>query len=257
MINFLEIPIGNQKLAASLHYPSQVHGRAPLVICCHGLTGSRMGSCFRMVALGRHLAERGIACLRFDFRGCGESDGRFIDLTTATLSEDLFAVIAAVRNMPQYDSDRLGIVGSSYGAFTAALAVEQIKGLRCLAFWAPVADVHALVREQMPPIAWEFLRQHGWVDHHGMPLGTAFFEQLPGTNGPSALAQAPCPLLIYHGTKDQQVPAAHGSSYEAAMKACGLECRMVTIETSDHGMRSVKLNEQIVQDTAAWMQRFL
>ncbi len=149
MQTFLEIPVGHQKLAACLHRPGSDRAPGPpvsVVICCHGLTGSRNGTGYRMVGLGRRLVAENMACLRFDFRGCGESDGRFEDLSAATLLEDLHAVVAALDRLPGCDSASIGLLGSSFGAFTAAGAAGQIGGgLRCLAFWAPVADVGWLI----------------------------------------------------------------------------------------------------------------
>lgn len=259
MQTFLEIPVGGQKLAACLHRPEpdRTGASAPVVICCHGLTGSRVGACFRMVQLGRLLEAEGIACLRFDFRGCGESDGRFRDLTIPMLIEDLRAVLATVERLPGCDATRLGIVGSSFGAFTAAQVAEEMAGLRCLAFWAPVANVRSLIEQQMPPPAWEFLHEYGWVDHHGMPLSKPFFENIPQADGATQLARTPRPLLIYQSLGDPQVPIEHGRAYEAALRQAGVEVRLETIQAEDHGMRSVTLNEKIVAGTLAWMRRFL
>ena len=256
---FMDIPVGSQKLAACLHRPeaAPAGGAAPVVICCHGLTGSRAGACFRFVRLARRLAEEGVACLRFDFRGCGESDGRFVDVTVSTLMEDLLAARAAVQDLPGCDPTHVGIVGSSFGAFTASHAADRIAGLRCLAFWAPVADVRSLIQHQMPPPAWAFLREHGWVDHHGMPLGAPFFEHLPESDGPTQLARFARPLLIYHSLGDQQVQIEHGRAFETALRQAGVEVQFEPVEADDHSMRSVALNERIIEGTTAWLRRFL
>ena len=79
MQSYIEIAVGVEKLAACLHTPEpgRFGSAAPVVVCCHGLTGTRVGSCYRFVTLARRLAERNVASLRFDFRGCGESGGVF------------------------------------------------------------------------------------------------------------------------------------------------------------------------------------
>ena len=43
MLTFLEIPVGAQKIVTSFHRPTGARA-APLVICCHGLTGTRVGT---------------------------------------------------------------------------------------------------------------------------------------------------------------------------------------------------------------------
>lgn len=259
MQTFLEIPVGREKLAACLHQPEPGRSTtaAPVVVCCHGLTGSRVGACFRMVSLGRRLAEENIACLRFDFRGCGESDGRFEDTCVPTLVEDLRAAVAAVDRLPGCDPTRIGIVGSSFGAFTASQAAGGIGALRCLAFWAPVADVHSLIGREMTEATWAFLREHGWVEHHGLRLGAAFFDQVPDLEAPAVLAETGRPLLIYHGTGDVQVPIDHGRAYEATLGKAGVEVRLEAIDADDHAMRSVAANDKILDGTVAWFRRFL
>jgi len=259
MQSYLDIPVAGQNIAACLHLPAAASAAtpAPVVICCHGLTGTRVGSCYRQVAVARQLEAEGIATLRFDFRGCGESDGRFIDLTPASLVEDLLAVLASLQDLPTCDTGRLGIVGSSFGAFTAAQACAQMTGLRCLVFWAPVADLRQLMKEQMPPAAWRLLRERGWVDHHGLPLGRAFFEQAPQEDGPTRLARHPQPLLIFHGTGDRQIPFEHAAAYAKAVQATGRAVHLEALDTEDHALRGVELNERIIRESAAWLRRHL
>ena len=259
MQTFLEIPVGQQKLAACLHRPAPGRSMtaAPVVLCCHGLTGTRIGSCYRFVEIARRLAQQNMACLRFDFRGCGESEGRFIDVRAATLLEDLHAAIAAVDHLPGCDPMRLGIAASSFGAFTTSLAASDIIALKCLSFIAPVADPRALINRDMNQNAWSFLREHGWVEHFGLRLGAGFIDTLPQATGPEVLAKSPRPLLIFHGNGDRHVPAEQGRAYEAAVRAANVEVRFDSIEADDHGMRSVPANDKIIGDTVAWMRRFL
>lgn len=256
MVSFLEIPVGTQRLAACIHRPA-ARGPAPLVVCCHGLTGTRIGSGYRFVALGRRLSEVGIACLRFDFRGCGESEGRFIDVTAASLEEDLRAILAAISGLKGCDPSRIGIAASSFGAHTVSGLASEIAGLRALVFLAPVADPRALIEQRMPKEAWDFLRSKGWIDHHGLPLGASFIETLPNWDAPQRLAATRRPLLVYHGTQDAEVPIDQGQAYISAVQAAGGEAKLEFIETRDHGMRSVLATQQIVMGAADWMTRWI
>jgi pimeloyl-ACP methyl ester carboxylesterase len=259
MQSFLEIPVGRQKIAACLHRPEPgKHAvAAPVVVCIHGLTGTRVGSCYRFVSLARRLVKENIACLRFDARGCGESDGDFLNVTAATLLQDLIAVIETVDHLPGCDPTRLAIVGSSFGAFTASFAAPRFGTLRGLVFFAPVADPRALTLRDMNEKAWEFLRREGWIEHHGHKLSAAFLETLPEQTGPQMLATAAHPLLIFHGNEDKAVPMSQGRSYEFAVREAGVESKLEAIDTSDHGMRSVSATEKIVEGSVHWLRRFL
>lgn len=256
MQTYHEIWVKNERLAACVHRPVMT-GAAPVVVCCHGLTGTRIGSSYRFVALARRLVEAGIACLRFDFRGCGESEGRFIDVTAARLVDDLRAVLAAIPSLGGCDPSRMGMVASSFGAYTVSAIASEVAGLRGLVFLAPVAHPQALIDRGMTAETWEFLRRKGWIDHHGLPLGAGFIETLPDTNMPRQLAAAAKPLLIFHGTGDREVPIDQGRAYEKAMESAGLEVRFEEIETSDHGMRGVEMTQRIVDGTFEWLRRRL
>lgn len=252
-----QITVGQEQLAATLHLPDPATGRVPVVICCHGLTGSRVGSCYRFVRLARRLALENSACLRFDFRGCGESEGEFETLTAERLVEDLLAVLSDVTRQPWCDGDRVGIVGSSFGAFTTSLASDRIDGLRCAVFWAPVANPRRIIEEEMSEPAWALLRRQGWLEHHGHRLGRAFFEGMPAVDAPAKLANCAKPLLIYHGTGDRQVPFEHGMAYKAALSRAGATVELHELALDDHGMRSVDANELILDGSIAWFRKHL
>ena len=57
------------------------------VICCHGMLSTKDGP--KHVMLTEMMAERGIAALRFDFSGRGESGGRLYDMTYSDEVDDL------------------------------------------------------------------------------------------------------------------------------------------------------------------------
>lgn len=230
---------------------------APVVVCAHGLTGTRVGSCYRFVSLARGLLEQNIACLRFDFRGCGESEGRFQDVTSASLLEDLMAAIAAIDHLPGCDPTRIGIAASSYGAFTTALSVESISALRCAVLWAPVSNPRAVIDRDMTEPAWKFLREHGWIEHFGLRMGKDFIDTLPKVDAPALLAEARKPLLIFHAEGDQHIPIAQGRAYEQAAKDRGVETQFEELPVKDHGMRNVSANDRIITGSVAWLRRFL
>ena len=78
-----------QKMAGVLHLPDKNH--PPCVIASHGLLASKESE--KYLALGERLSNEGIAMLRFDFRGIGESEGRLEDDTVSRRITDLGAAI--------------------------------------------------------------------------------------------------------------------------------------------------------------------
>ncbi len=65
----------------------------------HGWSGNRNGPAGILTNTARQLASKGCACLRFDFRGRGESGGDGLKSTLATMSEDLLAAVATLKQL--------------------------------------------------------------------------------------------------------------------------------------------------------------
>lgn len=89
---------------------------------------------FRQIA--DSLARRGIATLRMDDRGIGESKGDFAAATSADFAEDIRAGLAYLRTVPEIDGSKLALVGHSEGGLIAPLvAVKEpyLKGMVLLA----------------------------------------------------------------------------------------------------------------------------
>jgi exosortase A-associated hydrolase 2 len=95
----------------------------------------------RMAALLAHaLAQRGIATLRFDLDGCGDSSGDFADARWGAWHAD---VARALRWLEQRTGQRAGLLGLRLGALLAAdyLAAEPPgSAARQLILWQPVLD---------------------------------------------------------------------------------------------------------------------
>jgi dienelactone hydrolase len=125
-------------LAGTLLLPKNAKGRLPVVITSTGsgqqtrdeplpipgLEGYRL---FGQIA--ETLASRGIAVLRCDDRGVGDSTG-FETLDTATtldFADDVRAQVAYLRSRPDIDPDRIAIIGHSEGGVIAPLVAASDK----------------------------------------------------------------------------------------------------------------------------------
>lgn len=76
-------------------------------------------------ALASALAEQGIASLRLDDRGVGESGGDFAAATPQIFAGDAAAALAVLRARPEIDAGRVGLLGHSEGSVTAFLAARS------------------------------------------------------------------------------------------------------------------------------------
>jgi alpha/beta superfamily hydrolase len=125
----LEITFAGDELTLEgvLHLPASSPSPAVAVCHPHPLYGGDMHNPV-VVALCRAAAARGIAALRFNFRGVGGSQGSFADGVGERA--DAVAALAHLRQLPEVDAGRVGIAGYSFGAAVALLAAGE--GLRAV-----------------------------------------------------------------------------------------------------------------------------
>jgi uncharacterized protein len=75
--------------------------------------------------LADYLTRRGVAVLRYDDRGVGESTGNISESTTQDFAGDVLAAIATLSRRSDIDDSRIGIIGHSEGGVVAAIAAAS------------------------------------------------------------------------------------------------------------------------------------
>lgn len=117
-----------QKLNGILHIPSRKTDSA--IIFAYGFTGHK-GE-VQIVNCARKLTEEGFAVLRFDFRGTGDSDGLFRNMT---ISNEVSDLRKAIRFMKNKGYKKIGLVGHSLGG--AVVILVDKKYVSSIVLWAP------------------------------------------------------------------------------------------------------------------------
>ena len=112
------------RLKSIIQKPELQQGeKCPMVIFCHGFSGRKDGPMFELIA--DTLQAHGIASIRFDFNGHGESEGEFKDMTVPNEIEDAKKVVNYVSDLRYVSS--LAIVGHSQGGVVAAMTAGQLS----------------------------------------------------------------------------------------------------------------------------------
>ncbi len=120
------------------------HGELGVVICSP--LGAEEECAHRsLLHVADGLAERGMVALRFDYPGCGDSEG------DAAQDARLDAWIAAVEAAAAFlrretGCTQVALIGLRLGAALAGLAAARVDA-RWLALWAPVSNGRAYARE--------------------------------------------------------------------------------------------------------------
>jgi dienelactone hydrolase len=128
----LSIPMGASFIEGTLFHPDELSGPSPGLLLIHGWGGNE--DHYRGGAL--KLAGVGAICFTITLRGHGNtSDERDTVSRTDNLQDTLTAFdrLAAEEGV---DPERLGVVGSSYGGYLAALLTRE-RSVRWLGLRAP------------------------------------------------------------------------------------------------------------------------
>ena len=234
MIETFVLRVDNKSICGVLHLP--LLEKPPCVITCHGLFSSKDSDKFLSIA--RVFTDRGIAVIRFDFSGCGESTGSIADTTVTGRLAELTAVVQFARQH-QLPGTHLGLLGSSLGGYLSLLYAAQDTSIRALSVWATPLSLPGL-RESIPPEERSMLKEDFFIDARRFDLSTL----LPALHS----------LLILHGTQDEIVPYAHA---EKIFRLAGSPKELQRIAGGDHSLTVPKGREQAIQKSALWFQRYL
>lgn len=134
-----------RQLFGLLHEPTERPAVGAFVFC-HPFAEEKLWAHRVYVAFARALAERGVAVLRFDHFGHGDSDGRFEEATLELWDQDIDLALATVRERVPA-ARAVGILGLRLGAALAAMAAESHPEVTQLVLWDPVTQGQKYAQE--------------------------------------------------------------------------------------------------------------
>jgi uncharacterized protein len=120
-------------LAGTLTLPTPSDKKPPVVILISGSGPQDRDESFAghkpFLILSDYLTRNGIAVLRYDDRGFGESTGNFAEGTTADFATDVLSAIDFLKNRTDIDTNKIGLIGHSEGAIIAPMVANLSKDI--------------------------------------------------------------------------------------------------------------------------------
>jgi uncharacterized protein len=244
---FTEWKNGTTVLRASLHVAKPKGG--PWFLFCHGFTGTRIGPGYLFVRLSRALAEEGISSFRFDFAGCGESEGLFRDMTVDTMCADLLSAVRRLRK--SFSPSRLILAGHSLGGMVAGLCCDKVKP-EGLALLAPVADPEGLVRRRAA-ILEAGPNKQGYYENGPHEMSPAFLDGLKNLDpAAAAMERFKGSLLLLQGDNDASISVAESQRYIDAARKKGIETEYHLLRCADHNFSTVSHHAAVCSTVTSW-----
>jgi uncharacterized protein len=131
-----EVAIKNTKanitLAGTLTLPSK-EGDFPVVILITGSGAQNRDEEFfghkPFLIISDYLTKNGIAVLRYDDRGFGQSSGNFISATPLDFASDVESAISYLKTRKEINKNKIGLVGHSEGGIVAPIVASTSKDI--------------------------------------------------------------------------------------------------------------------------------
>jgi pimeloyl-ACP methyl ester carboxylesterase len=183
------IPVADGESVVAVHHEADSDD---WLVFCHGFlsdkSGSYEGRCERAVAEGYN-------AVRFDFRGCGESDGAFIEGDLSTRIADLRAVV------DYFDPPAYTVFGSSFGGKTAFHSAVDDDRVEAIVTRAPVTynRAFAAAREAVDSAGVFRYDEEYAIDER-------FFEDFDTYAFADVAERLDVPVAVFHGREDASVP---------------------------------------------------
>jgi dienelactone hydrolase len=240
-----------KRLRGTIHRPKGTARRVPGVVFFHGFTGDRMESHWILVKCARALEKVGIASLRFDFYGSGESDGEFREVTLQSEIADARSAVEFLRRQKGIDPARLGLCGLSMGGAVAASVAPGSKA-RALVLWSALAHPKELRR-----LAERATRSlpNGAREYNAHEVSARLLETIERVRPLDAVRRFTAPTLIIHPGKDEHLPPHHPEDYFRASGARVKE--KIIIPGADHTYTSIAWEREVIAQTCGWFSKHL
>jgi esterase/lipase len=156
------------------------------------------------VNICKALAANGIAVMRFDFHGLGESEGEFGE---ATFSSNVSDIVCAGQYMASIGHAPTILIGHSLGGAAALVAAHQLDSVKLMAtIGAPYHPAHAehLFEHYMEDI---YYRGEAMVDIKGrrFRMEGKFLDDLQQQTPDVVISTLGRPLVVFHCREDELV----------------------------------------------------
>lgn len=254
--------VNRDKRLFGMFHAAGTKEKAPGVVILHGFGGGKCGRHRVYVALSEMLAAEGINVLRFDFRGCGDSLGDFRDISISGEVEDASIALDWLKQRPEVDSERLGLVGSSFGGVIATLTATQRSEVKALVVWCPPFQPTDYWRSLWDQYAGHLDRAPSLADceirFQGDSASALFFKQFFDLKMEKEIQKiANVPMLHLQGSLDESVTPLHAAYYEESRKSAQAESRFVALKNSNHDFSDAVDRQQLLDETVNWFKRYL
>ena len=240
-----------ETLAGLLELPERADEFTSFALFAHCFTcGKDIAAASRV---SRALAARGIAVLRFDFTGLGNSDGDFANTNFSSNIDDLVHAAQALRT--QYRAPQI-LIGHSLGGaavLAAAARLDSVKAVVTIGAPATARHVKHLFNDQS-----EQIRQQGealvTLGARQFSIKKQFIDDIDSYSSTEKIRDLDAALLVFHSPLDAIVPIDEAARiYQAARHPKSF----ISLDKADHLLSKAADSEYVATTLASWASRYI
>lgn len=199
------------------------------------------------------LSEQGIAVLRFDFTGLGNSEGDFSNTNFSSNVQDLLSAYKALESA--YEAPQL-LIGHSLGGaavLKASTLLIDVKAVVSIAAPSNANHIRELFKNELKTI-----EQYGQAEvelvGRKFSIKKQLLDDIGGQNFLPALASSKKAYLIMHSPTDNLVSIENAGEIFAALKH---PKSFLSLDSMDHLLNSKEDSRYVANTLAAWSARYL
>ena len=228
------MPYFINKLKQRIAYKT-VKGRGLGIIFIHGLNSDMNGE--KALTVEKYARKHKLNFVRFDFRGHGDSDGKFEDFTISDWKKDLVNVIDNLTRGPQI------LIGSSLGGWLMMLAARvrpsRVKGMIGL---AAAPDFGDNLYNNLTIKNKREIKNKGIIKYSSFGFSyfirKNFFIDARKNKVLNKLYRYNKPLILIHGLNDNVVSSKVPK--KILKKVTSKKIQIILLKNSDHRLSSKK-----------------
>ena len=236
------------------------NSKFPAVILCHGTASHKNEIGDMYVMLANELIKCGIASIRFDYAGCGESTALPQDLTFYGEVEDTHSVYKYLCECDMIDNTKIGVLGLSQGARIMAELFKTSPEIKFGVSWSGACQSDEGLFENWHQGYYEEACKNGyavvpmtWGDN--LIISKEWFDDIKKSTPLEGLKNYSGPVLAVAGVADDIIPFEHTSEI---IKVCSNpNSRAILYPGANHIFNilsgDLSIMNTVIKETIEWI----
>lgn len=262
------------RLFCNLHIPDDhkdglIGKKSYGVVFCPPFGDEHIGSYRVLRNFASDLSKNGVATLRFDYRGYGDSEGEFEEATPDTQVSDIRMAVKVLQDMTGLPE--IGLLGLRLGGTSALLASQLDPGIRFVVVWGPVLSpqdyfkkilrqqifsemINSGKRGSLEDLTSK-LRQGGMIDIGGYYLSGKSYNSICGIDFIELLKKVTQPVHIV--LLEHETTASDQTSFNRLQEAADKNKDLIVVPVEPFWdfemLRNISYPEHLIKETVSWI----